>query len=80
MWGGACVGVGGAEQAAFCTREAEWSQPSPLHTPSLIPASPPPQMRKICNHPDLITSPFSSEMEYPTPEDMVRGGRGVPHT
>ena len=30
------------------------------------------QMRKICNHPDLITSPFSSELEYPTPEELVR--------
>ncbi|GAX75958.1 hypothetical protein CEUSTIGMA_g3401.t1 [Chlamydomonas eustigma] len=30
------------------------------------------QMRKICNHPDLITAPFSRDFQYPTPEDMVK--------
>lgn len=30
------------------------------------------QMRKNCNHPDLITSAFSSTLEYPPPEELVR--------
>jgi ATP-dependent DNA helicase len=29
------------------------------------------QMRKICNHPDLITAPFSNDIEYPSPESLV---------
>ncbi|GBF95152.1 ATP-dependent DNA helicase [Raphidocelis subcapitata] len=29
------------------------------------------QMRKNCNHPDLITGPFSASTVYPTPEEMV---------
>ena len=29
------------------------------------------QMRKICNHPDLITAPFSADLEFPTPDEMV---------
>lgn len=28
------------------------------------------QMRKNCNHPDLITSTFTSEMDYPSPEEL----------
>eukprot|EP00798_Chlamydomonas_sp_ICE-L_P024975 gene24975-10636_t len=31
-------------------------------------------MRKNCNHPDLITSAFSRDMEYPTPEVLVEQG------
>ena len=30
------------------------------------------QMRKNCNHPDLITSAFTQSMDYPTPEEMIR--------
>lgn len=26
------------------------------------------QMRKNCNHPDLITSAFTAELDYPPPE------------
>lgn len=29
------------------------------------------QMRKNCNHPDLITAPFSGSLTYPSPEEMV---------
>jgi len=29
------------------------------------------QMRKNCNHPDLITGPFSASTVYPTPEELV---------
>ena len=29
------------------------------------------QMRKNCNHPDLITSDFSADLDYPAPEDML---------
>ena len=29
------------------------------------------QMRKNCNHPDLITGPFSASTAYPTPAEMV---------
>lgn len=30
------------------------------------------QMRKNCNHPDLITAPFEGSMFYPPPEQLVR--------
>ena len=30
------------------------------------------QMRKNCNHPDLITAPFTGELDYPTPKEMVQ--------
>jgi hypothetical protein len=30
------------------------------------------QMRKNCNHPDLITSAFSMDMDYPSPEVLVQ--------
>mmetsp|Transcript_16682 Transcript_16682/g.36078 ORF Transcript_16682/g.36078 Transcript_16682/m.36078 type:complete len:748 (+) Transcript_16682:1282-3525(+) len=30
------------------------------------------QMRKICNHPDLITSAFTNDLDYPTPEELIR--------
>ena len=30
------------------------------------------QMRKNCNHPDLITSAFTQSMDYLTPEEMIR--------
>jgi ATP-dependent DNA helicase len=29
------------------------------------------QMRKNCNHPDLITGPFSASTMYPSPEVLV---------
>ncbi|KAJ9505737.1 hypothetical protein QJQ45_012825 [Haematococcus lacustris] len=29
------------------------------------------QMRKNCNHPDLITSPYTADLDYPTPQQMV---------
>ncbi|WIA19523.1 hypothetical protein OEZ85_004132 [Tetradesmus obliquus] len=29
------------------------------------------QMRKNCNHPDLITSAFTAELDYPTPEVLA---------
>ena len=29
------------------------------------------QLRKICNHPDLITAPFMNDLEYPSPEALV---------
>lgn len=29
------------------------------------------QMRKNCNHPDLITGPFSASTVYPSPEVLV---------
>lgn len=28
-------------------------------------------MRKNCNHPDLITGPFSASTVYPTPKELV---------
>uniref|UniRef100_A0A7S0RU61 Uncharacterized protein n=1 Tax=Chlamydomonas leiostraca TaxID=1034604 RepID=A0A7S0RU61_9CHLO len=30
------------------------------------------QMRKICNHPDLVTSAFTNDIDYPPPEELVR--------
>ncbi|EFN56033.1 hypothetical protein CHLNCDRAFT_22847 [Chlorella variabilis] len=30
------------------------------------------QMRKNCNHPDLITGPFDGSVFFPSPEEMVR--------
>lgn len=30
------------------------------------------QMRKNCNHPDLITAPFDGSLTYPSPEELVR--------
>ena len=44
------------------------------------------QMRKCCNHPDLITGPFDGSTVYPPPEELVAdcgvlqeggGGRGA---
>ncbi len=37
------------------------------------------QMRKVCNHPDLITSPFSSDIDYPKPEE-ARSPHSMPVT
>lgn len=30
------------------------------------------QMRKNCNHPDLITSTFTQDLNYPTPEELIK--------
>ena len=30
------------------------------------------QMRKICNHPDLITAPFTNELDFPPPDVLVK--------
>jgi SNF2 family DNA or RNA helicase len=29
------------------------------------------QMRKIANHPDLVTAPFTHDLDYPPPETLV---------
>lgn len=30
------------------------------------------QMRKVCNHPDLITAPFTNAIEFPPVDELVR--------
>jgi SNF2 family DNA or RNA helicase len=59
--------MGGVRTFERSSSPRSTSNPTPNTTRTLQPL----QMRKNCNHPDLITGPFSASTMYPSPEVLV---------